>query len=67
MTKNEVELHQAETGSTALALVSGIKLMRNADGTFRAEGGDCYGEIGWRISDCTLEPIAYRITRPSLK
>ncbi len=60
MTRNEVELHKAECGSTALLLVSGIKLVRSSEGC-SATGGLCKGTIGWDIGGCHIEPMAYRV------
>lgn len=65
MTRNEVELHKQEQGATALALVAGIRLHRQPDGTSVAGEGVCVGSIGWNIDDCNLTPMAYRVSLPS--
>lgn len=66
MTRNEVELHRVEQGKTGLALVYGIKLHRDGNGGCEASGGTCQGEIGWDIGLCTLQPVAFRVSRPTI-
>ena len=63
MTRNEVELHSLEAGLTALILVSGIKLHKLPSGEFEASGGSAEVNIGWKINDWTLEPVAYQVSR----
>ena len=62
MTRNEVELHRNECGSTALIVVSKISLT-SADGVYAADGGVLEAMVGWDIGEWTLEPTAYRLTR----
>ena len=63
MTRNEVRLHQTENGSTALIIVSGIRLVgpRNRR---RADGGNLEALIRWDIDEWNLEETAYRVVRP---
>ncbi len=63
MTKNEVELHRKEKGSTALIVVSRIKLMRE-NGEPRAEGGELEALLKWDIDEWSANPIAYQVSRP---
>ena len=63
MTANEVALHRAEQGETALIIVSSIRL----DGkhpTYSCSGGDVECLLGWDIDEWLQEPIAFRVTRP---
>jgi hypothetical protein len=48
MTKNEVDLHRAERGRTALVLVAGIRLSREA-GVVVATGGIPTAMLAWNI------------------
>jgi hypothetical protein len=63
ITKNELELHRRERGSTALIIVSGIRLNR-ADGNTTSDGGIVEALIGWDIDQWIMEPIAFHIFRP---
>ena len=61
MTANEVKLHQSQRGTTALAIVSSIKLKK---GTVPiADGGILAMDIGWNIDDWISEPTAYRLEK----
>lgn len=62
MTSNEVALHQNHTGNTALLIVSQIRLYQH-DGKHQAEGGILEAFLGWDISEWTLEPTAYRVSK----
>ena len=62
MTRNEVELHRSEKGSTALVIVSKIRLAGEA-GTYVASGGDAEVFMAWDITQWELEPTAFRLTR----
>lgn len=62
MTRNEVELHQNEKGSTALIVVSKIRLSIVGD-KFAADGGEAHTMIGWDIGQWYLEPTAFRLTK----
>jgi hypothetical protein len=62
MTSNEVELHRAQKGLTALIIVARIRLVET-DGKYSAEGGEAEVLLGWDIADWELEPTAYRVTR----
>ncbi len=62
MTRNEVDLHRAECGLTALVIVSKITLTSD-DETYTASGGSLESLIGWDINDWTAEPTAFRLTR----
>jgi len=64
MTHNEVKLHREEAGSTALIIVSGIRLERGADGPV-AQGGELHADIGWDIGTWDLAPVAYRVSKPT--
>jgi hypothetical protein len=64
MTKNELELHRRERGSTALIIVSGIRLNRD-DGNTTSDGGNVEALIGWDIDQWIMEPIAFQIFRPN--
>ena len=63
MTRNEVRLHQTENGSTALIIISSIRLVgpRNRR---RAEGGNLEAFVGWDIDEWNLQETAYRVIRP---
>jgi hypothetical protein len=63
MTANEVELHTREAGQTALALVSGIVLVRSGDDV-RCTGGSLEFHSPWDISRWTLTPKAFAVGRP---
>lgn len=64
MTKIELDLHRRERGSTALVIVSAIRLNR-ADGLLKADGGIVEALIGWDIDRWVTEPIAFQIFRPN--
>lgn len=61
MTRNEVDLHRENIGSTALLICSGIKLQRGK--TPSADGGVLDAHVGWDINDWVIEPTAFRISR----
>lgn len=63
MTHNEVELHLAEVGGTALLIVSRIRL-EAAPGGLVATGGDVTAELGWNIDAWARQPLAFRLWRP---
>lgn len=63
MTRNEVELHRNERGSTALIVVHGITL-KQIDGVPIASGGAISAELGWDISIWDQIPLAFKLTRP---
>jgi hypothetical protein len=62
MTKNEVELHRREKGSTALIIVSGIKLIKSENGAL-AINGEVEALMQWDIDQWISSPIAYQVTR----
>jgi hypothetical protein len=62
MTRNEVELHQAEKGATGLLIVSGIRLARDGDKP-TASGGELEALIPWNIDEWRSEPIAFQVSR----
>ncbi len=62
MTKNEVELHRNEKGSTGLVIVSKIKLIRDPKQP-RAEGGSVEMLLHWDIDQWSTEPIAFQVSR----
>lgn len=62
MTKNEVDLHSREKGTTALAVVSSIRLDRKAE-PVQASGGSIEMLWEWDIDEWTREAIAYQIKR----
>ena len=61
MTANEVSLHKLEKGSTTLAIVSEIKLVRSTPPT--ASGGKLEVIIGWNIDKWQVTPTAFRVER----
>lgn len=61
MTASEVKLHQSQRGTTALAIVSSIKLKKGAVPI--ADGGILAMDIGWNIDDWISEPTAYRLEK----
>ena len=61
MTANEVELHRSEKGSTTLAIVSEIKLVKSTPPT--ASGGKLEVLIGWDIDQWQATPTAFRVER----
>ncbi|GFG63971.1 hypothetical protein MKUB_14610 [Mycobacterium kubicae] len=58
---NEVELHTIDYPNNALALVRGIRLLRDGEehGPIAAEG-ELILQMPWQIDPCRLQPIAYR-------
>ena len=62
MTRNEVELHRAEKGDTALIVVSGIKLCVD-DGKTTASSGRLEPWIGWDIDQWQIEPLSFKLSR----
>jgi len=63
MTKNEVDLHRAERGRTALVLVSAIRVT-NERGSVLATGGVPTALVAWNIDEWDVSPMAYRVRRP---
>lgn len=63
MTANEVELHQARKGETALAIVSSIKLQKGTEP--KASGGTLNMMVGWDIDTWSLSPTTYRVEKLS--
>ena len=61
MTSNEVLLHQKEQGSTALALVSQINLVKGANP--ECNGGKLEVILDWQIDEWSLEPTSFRVKR----
>jgi MrcB-like, N-terminal domain/Domain of unknown function (DUF3883) len=64
MTRNEVDLHRAEKGSTALFIVSRIRLL-NIEGVRTGSGGVLEAMYAWDMDKWNIEPIAYQLTRKS--
>lgn len=62
MTSNEVELHTAEAGTTALAIVSGITLLRRGSSS-KCSGGNLEFHLPWDIGEWSLTPKAFAVTR----
>ncbi|KPA87828.1 hypothetical protein PF66_05786 [Pseudomonas asplenii] len=62
MTKNEVDLHRKNKGSTGLIIVSKIRLSRDA-GEPVATGGEVEALLCWDIDEWTSEPIAFQVSR----
>jgi hypothetical protein len=62
MTRNEVDLHRAEKGTTCLIIVSRIRLTLS-DGEYSADGGSTEVLMGWDIDEWDLEHTAYRLSR----
>lgn len=60
MTRNEVELHRAEKGRTALLIVAGIAVSRE-HGEVAATGGTLTPRLGWDIDTWDAVPYAYQI------
>ena len=63
MTRNEVDLHRSEKGSTALVIVSGIELTKGKAPT--AKGGIIETMIGWDIDEWELTATTFRVERSS--
>ncbi|MBF2759267.1 MAG: DUF3578 domain-containing protein [Ectothiorhodospiraceae bacterium AqS1] len=66
MTANEVDLHSKESGTTALAIVTGITLDRRGENP-RCFGGDLEYIHPWKIDEWISVPKAYLVKRPSPK
>lgn len=64
MTRNEVELHRLEKGSTGLVIVSRIALDRTGP-TLVASGGVVEPLLSWDIDKWMLESIAFQVRRPA--
>lgn len=64
MTANEVALHTAETGTTALIVVSKIRLSGSKTAP-TADGGEIAVELGWDIDAWERRPLAFRLHRPA--
>ena len=62
MTRNEVELHRREKGSTGLILVSGIRLQRGEQ-KVSAVGGVVEAILGWDIDVWVASPVTYQLAR----
>lgn len=62
MTANEVALHLAEVGATALVVVSGIRLTGSKSDA-KADGGEIWAEVAWDIETWDRTPLAYRLRR----
>ena len=60
MTKNEVALHRLEKGTTALFVVTDIKLKRDGD-DIEATGGSLTERMGWDIDAWELIPLAFQL------
>jgi hypothetical protein len=65
VTKNEVELHRKEKGSTALIIVSKINLDRNKTQP-GASGGVIETHWLWDIDNWIAEPIAFQLSRQKI-
>lgn len=63
MTRNEVDLHRAENGRTALLLVSSIRLL-DAGGGVQAAGGVIEPFMNWNIDEWKIEATSFRVSRP---
>jgi hypothetical protein len=62
MTKNEVDLHRAERGTTGLIIASAIKLTRSPAGPVASEG-TLEALLQWDIDQWTAAPIAFQVSR----
>jgi hypothetical protein len=62
MTKNEVDLHISEKGSTGLIVISKIRLSEMGS-KYEASGGETEVMLGWDIATWELEPTAFRLSR----
>jgi hypothetical protein len=62
MTRNEVDLHREEKGSTGLVIVSRIKLLRE-EKSLSATGGLVEAMLGWDIDQWVSTPIAFQVER----
>ncbi|KAK42449.1 hypothetical protein BG58_03555 [Caballeronia jiangsuensis] len=63
MTRNEVELHRREKGTTGLLIVSRIQLDRSGAAP-SASGGVVEALMEWDIDQWTQESIAFQVRRP---
>ena len=63
MTRNEIEVHRAEKGKTALFIVSSIRLV-DQDGQRIAIKGNLEKFIGWDVDDWSLQPTTFRVSKP---
>jgi hypothetical protein len=63
MTKNEVDLHVNEKGSTGLIVISKIRLSNINGSKYEASGGETEVMLGWDIATWELEPTAFRLSR----
>lgn len=64
MTRNEVELHRREKGTTGLLIVSKIQLTQS-DAVPSASGGVVEALMQWDIDQWMLESIAFQVRRPA--
>jgi MrcB-like, N-terminal domain/Domain of unknown function (DUF3883) len=62
MTKNEVDLHRGEKGTTGLIIVSAIKLVRSDSGP-TASAGKLEALLHWDIDEWEAAPIAFQVFR----
>lgn len=62
MTKNEIDLHISERGSTGIIVVSGIELRRISK-ELVAVGGRLFADIGWDIGTWEVTPMAFKVVR----
>jgi MrcB-like, N-terminal domain/Domain of unknown function (DUF3883) len=62
MTKNEVDLHRAEKGTTGLIIVSKIQLDKTKE-TPAASGGSLDVLLKWDIDIWSADPIAFQVSR----
>lgn len=64
MTRNEVELHRNEIGSTGLILVTGIRLKRNSEGV-TGHSGSVEAHIPWQFTEWEARPLTFQVYRPT--
>lgn len=64
MTRNEIELHRREKGSTGLLIVSRIRLDRKGAQP-SASAGVVEALMHWDIDEWILESIAFQVRRPA--
>lgn len=62
MTHGEVDLHRSKKGQTALIIVTGIRLEKDAKSP-QASGGTLEPLIGWDIDAWSLQPTVFRVAR----
>jgi hypothetical protein len=62
MTKNEVNLHRSQKGSTALIIVSQIRLTRGEPGP-TTEGGKIEAFLEWDIDSWSTDAIAFQVSK----